>query len=207
MSNPNTTDYTSEEYAKHCESTRIFWLNNFSKSEKEYRVLIDRCLELGIKEGHNNLATLFTTPSFTEIFCSRSDFAYMAQIVQIYIEENKNNIPHTILDTSKSLEELLSVFYELKFILWRIKNLDGSALELLQNYIDRHNASPIFIKGGAKIALSNDTDTLVQLIDFFTGREMYEYAYYILQYLNEYIPNDPSVTGMLRQLGTLLGKE
>jgi len=86
----------------------------------------------------NELSNLFYDKQFIQQYKSIPSIAYMIVIMTIYKDESgDSDLTQTILDNGNNIDELISHFKEIKFLLWNIEfDVDKSdALVILNEYI------------------------------------------------------------------------
>ncbi len=200
------TDYTSEEYALLSEEYEYEWHKNHDPEMIQYKKEIDKCLASKTPESYNRLKVLFNNPTFKDTYCLKHDFAYMSIIMMIYTEEENSRVPYTILDTGKSIDEIIHIVKQLKFYLWRVEFTDDTnALSFICQYIIEQHVSVFMLNYIIHVSSYDKIVLLNKLIAYFTKLNALTYTYSLTKYLHEIDPDNENALCILSQLASLSG--
>lgn len=197
-------DYTSEEYALLSEEYEYEWHKNHDLEMTQYKKEINECLSSKTPESYNRLKVLFNNPTFKDTYCLKHDFAYMSIIMMIYTEEENSRVPYTILDTGKSMDEIIHIVKQLKFYLWRVEFTDDTnALSLIYQYIIEQNLSVFMLNYIIHVSSYDKIALLNKLIAYFTKLNALNYTYSLTKYLHEIDPDNEDALCILSQIAAL----
>lgn len=137
-----TLDRDSDAFASEYENQTSQQYYKIDKFYPEFRKNIQQLFRLHSEEAKKSLALIFTNQDTINTYKNVPEFAYMYEIMQVYICERNSQSKVSILDTIDTIEDFVRLIERTKFILWRIEFFDDvEAKELLVELIKENNLS------------------------------------------------------------------
>lgn len=139
---------------------------------------------------------------------SDAQFVHMNIAAYIYEQELMAGEKCTIFDIAHSLKDILDLYSEIKFLLWRIEfGRDIQAKNTLISLVSGFHLSPYYIRRVIAGVTMDKIRLLPELSELFLDRGMVRYAYHMLLYLNELVPDKPDVLALLADICRMGGNE
>ncbi len=196
-----------EDYIQDEEKAEYKWTENHLAQEKVILEQIDEMLLDSTVKSRQNLLYLLHNKDLLTIYESRTPFAYLKIIIRIYEKELQSGELITILDMGSSHEELISKLTQLKFYLWRIIFIDDEqSHQSIIEFIQQNHVSPYMLQYLVLIVSVNKDQLLLKLVNLFLERNMFRYAFHMLDYLVHLFPNNENYLYLAAKFSESIGK-
>ncbi len=136
----------SEAYALERERQERIWHEQYDDSVASAIELFHRILSGEEADRGKSLEKIVNVPNYTDIYASDGNMMFLYIIFHIYRQEREQG-SSCILDLASSLEEMLGLFQNVKYMIWRIEfcsELD--MVSQLVNYISDVGFSTVAVK-------------------------------------------------------------
>lgn len=182
-----------EETLKQAEKNREWHIKYDSKIQQLLEEM-DELLKQSDYESRKKLVNIFLSDENKHDFWRVDAFAYMFCIVSIYLQEEKLEGKHCVLDLADSVQGFIDVFVRIKFLLWRIElENDKEALNLLITFMDENSVSPQFIEEMIRFVSIDKYKVLIKLADELISHKHIVDGFHILWYAKDVYPQDKSI--------------
>ena len=132
----------TEEYILKEEQQKLLWEKEYGEKRDLAIGLMNESLLTKSRETRQELIDLLKDEVLVKALSEVAEIAFIFVIMDIYEAELKARVNHTILDWAGSLDEVIDIIRQIKFLLWEIEFLDSEgAGELLLGYLQDMNIS------------------------------------------------------------------
>jgi len=194
-SSHNFTNLDSEENINDEINELNDWNEKYGIYLKDYTDRINLLLLEHSNIALNELSNLFYDKQFIEHYKSIPSIAYMIVIMTIYMAESSDsNFTKTILDHGHSIDELISHFKEIKFLLWNIEfDVDKTnALIILNDFIKNKYITITELTYIIQSASINRVEVFLNISHFFRSSDNTQDALSLLLNSNSiFFANEP----------------
>lgn len=178
-------DKTSEAFAQEYERYCIKQYTQIDTYYPEFRKNVSTLLKMHTDDAKKTLSAIYANQSFSVLFKNAPEFIYLHEIINIYNQEVSASYTHTILDTTDTIENFISLIEDAKFLIWRIEFCnDPDSYELLIDYIKEYELSPYFIERIIRMSAFT-VNVLHRLSDAFSQHDMISFEDHIHKILND----------------------
>ncbi len=114
----------TEEYILQEEQYRINWEKKYGPYRDKAFMLVDECLKEKTAQSINTLMRFFENKELIKELSEVNDLAYMIVMMEMYMLELEAGVTKTVFYWSDSLQGVIDVIRQVKFLLWEIEFLD-----------------------------------------------------------------------------------
>lgn len=170
-----------------------------------YTQKIDNLLQ---EKDYFTLSELLRSETFIEKLSTHTDMAYMAFCNKIYMQEQIENVPHTVWENRNTVREIIEYIKYFKFVLWHVEfETEAAAGKNLLRFLEKQQTSMTMLKYMIYAAGMKKPELTERLIILFLDAGMQDNALAMLKYADELTPGYEDILCLMANLYFESGKK
>ena len=200
----------SEAFALREEQEEMQWHMQFDAQRMELLQIADQYLLAQTPEAYQILSETLLDPVLQERYAKDEMVVHLLILLDIYEQERSYQMEHTILEQGTSVQELVSFFQSLKFLLWRVEFFDTEHSteysygdvrreeEALFQFIQKRDISMIALRVLVDRICVDPPKMLFFLANRYLDQGCFMNTYLLLEYYNAKYPGNADVEETLK---------